>query len=501
MGIVAKASSSKPAMMFIRVRSLWFLSSLASVIGLAILVGLLTKAPFLYLIEQLLLGLTVYISIFIISSKHFINPIQAVVLLFYWWFGVGPTFIAASSLIKGDYSEALYAQTSGMESLWIIITGLILYSVIAKQTIKYFSKFQSYARFILPDGENYRPRTLIIYLVIMGLSILTLSVLNKIGLQGQEELSFFGGKRTTVWWVGAIAAVGAISPFLNSALMTYLAKPWKKIPIITKILIITAIIITVSHALFGGWKSPIAFLGAYYVCAYISRYHRPPYEVILIGSVIFLVFITPFVNFGRQLAIVSGATESTARKQIYSTVLKNPRIFFPRNLDNINISVFFRGIYPLAGELTRRNKFFSGEWGGYTIVWGIETIVPRALNPGKRDSNIGNFFARTVGADIGVSNRYDSLNSIAITIPFEFVGNYGWLAGVLSFGLIGFLWPLLVIWMLSPARLANHPLSPFLTLITMSMESPLGSFLGGLRELLIPLFFSYILYKFLRGRI
>ncbi len=73
MGIVAKASSSKPAMMFIRVRSLWFLSSLASVIGLAILVGLLTKAPFLYLIEQLLLGLTVYISIFIISSKHFIN--------------------------------------------------------------------------------------------------------------------------------------------------------------------------------------------------------------------------------------------------------------------------------------------------------------------------------------------------------------------------------------------------------------------------------------------
>lgn len=38
------------------------------------------------------------------------------------------------------------------------------------------------------------------------------------------------------------------------------------------------------------------------------------------------------------------------------------------------------------------------------------------------------------------------MNSIAISIPFEFVGNYGWFAGFLSFGLIGVFWSLLSGW-------------------------------------------------------
>lgn len=502
MGIVEKSLSFKHSKVFRWVHSLWFLSSLATVTALAMVVGFITRAPLSYLVGQLLLGATVYISSFILSNQPLINPIQAVIFLVYWWFGVGPIFVGASALFLGKYSEALHAQTSGMESLWIVVPGLILYSIVAKITIKYFSKMRIYARFLLPKGENYRSRFLIFYLTFMAFSILSLIALRKIGLHGQEEVSFLGGKRTTIWWVGAIAAIGSVSPFLNSALMSYLANnPWKAIPRTSKILIATVIILTISNALFGGWKSPIAILGVYYVCAYISRYQRPPWGVILTGGIIFLVIITPFVSFGRQLAIVSGATDSATRKQVFTTVLKNPRSSLPDTLEKIDISVFFRGIYPLAGELTRRNKFFDGEWGGYTIAWGIETVVPRAFNPGKRDSNIGNFFARTVGADIGVSNRSDFLNSIAISIPFEFVGNYGWLAGVLSFGLIGFLWSLLVIWMLSPTRLANHPLSPFLTFFTMSMESPLGSFLAGLRGLLIPIFLSFLLYKLFRGRI
>lgn len=115
--------------------------------------------------------------------------------------------------------------------------------------------------------------------------------------------------------------------------------------------------------------------------------------------------------------------------------------------------------------------------------------------------NIGNSFCRTVGADIGVSGRDDTLNSIALSIPFEFVGNYGIVAGILSFGLIEFFWTLFIVWMLSPARLSNHPLTPLLALSTMWMEQPLGHYLAGLRGLIIPLLLCYFVYRMLRGRI
>ena len=314
MGIDKITSSYKPLRPPFFVHKVWFMSSLATVITLAMIVGFITSAPLSYLIGQLLLGATVYISVFILSDKPFLNPVQAVIFLFFWWFGVGPTSIAVSYLFWGKYNEALQAQTSGMESLWIVIPGLILYAIVANFAIKYFSKMRIYARFLLPDGENYRPRFLIFYSVVVGFSILSLMALRKIGLQGQEDVSFFGGKRTTIWWVGVIAAIGSSLPLINSALMSCLVKPWGEISRVQKILIVSTIILTVSNALFGGWKSPIAILGFYYVCAYISRYHRPPWRFILICTVLFVAIITPYVNYGRSLAIMSGAMCSAPLK-------------------------------------------------------------------------------------------------------------------------------------------------------------------------------------------
>jgi len=481
--------------------SRWFSLSLLGMVSLATFTGLSTGAPSTYVIGQLVLGLSVYISLLFLANRPLINPIQAVVAVFYWWFGVGPAVIATWNYLLGMPDVALNAQVSGMEALWIVAPGLLLYAIAARLTLQWFSRTGVYARFLLPTGGTYRPRVLIIYLSLMGLSMLALVVLQHLGIQGQEETSFFGGTKTTIWWVGVIAVVGSIAPFVSSALMTALATPWKTIPFVVKILIVVVVVQTIMAALYSGWKSPIAILVVYYVCAYVSRRQRPPWLLLAVGTLVFLVFITPFVTYARNVAFVFGATDSAMRKQIFSEVLKDPQAFLPTAMEAINPAIFFRGISPLAGELTRRNGFFDGEWHGYTIAWGFEILVPRVFNPDKRDSDIGNFFARTVGADIGVADRNDTLNNIAVSIPFEFVGNYGWCAGFLSFGLIGVFWALLCGWLLSPARLSNHPLTPFLVLSTMGMEGALGSYLAGLRGLIIPLVLCFFVYIMLRGKI
>jgi hypothetical protein len=223
--------------------------------------------------------------------------------------------------------------------------------------------------------------------------------------------------------------------------------------------------------------------------------------ILAVGALVFLLFITPFVTYGRNAVLISGAADSAMRKQIFSEVLKDPLAFLPAAVEAMDVSVFFRDMYPIAGELTRRNGLFDGEWHGDTITWGLEVLVPRVFMPDKRDMNIGNFFVQTVGVDIGISGIDDTLTNIGSTIPFEFVGNFGWCAGILSFGLIGVFWPLLCSWLLSPARLSNHPLTPFLVVSSMGMESALGHYLVGLRGLIIPLLLCYLIHRMLCGKI
>jgi hypothetical protein len=462
---------------------------------MATFTGLLTGAPMTYVAGQIVLGLSVYVSFFFLADRPLINPIQAVVVIFYWWFGVGPAVISTWNALIGMSDAALEAQITGMESLWVVASGLILYSIVSRLTLKWFFRLGFYARFLRPSGDNYNLRTLLSCLLMIGFSSIVLIYLKYIGIQGQEEVSFLGGTKTTIWWVGVIVAIGSIAPFITSSLMTALASPWKKIPIFIKVLICFIIVQTTINALFGGWKTPIAFMGALYVCAYVSRYQRVPWVMITIGMIVFLGFITPFVMYARSVAISSGADNSKMRNQIFSNVLKDPDSFLLTSIKNVDISILFRGIYPLAGVLTQRNSFFHGEWDGYTIPWGFELPVPRVFCPNKRDENIGNFFSRTVGADIGATKRDDMLTNLAVSIPFEFVGNYGIAAGISSFGFIGFFWSLFVGWMLSPARLANHPLAPLMTMSAMALESPFGHYLVWLRGFIIPLCIFYSINK------
>ena len=481
--------------------SLWFRMAMGGVISLSVAMGLYTGAPTGFVVGELVLGLSVLVSLWLLAGRRLFNPIQAVVVVFYWWFGIGPTVIALWDVLVGKPEAALAAQTLGLESLWVVAPGLIIYACVAKITLVSFSSTGRFAKFLLPRASNYRPKVILVYVLAMSFASVVLLALDRAGIHGEEETSFFGGTRTTIWWVGVIAAIGSISPFVSSALMKFCVQPWKTIPGKVKVLLGVVIAQTVFGALFSGWKSPIVFLGAYFACSYLSRHQKLPWLLLTIGATVFLFIITPFVMTGRSSAIDSGANSSELRKQVYSEVMKDPKGFLPIGLKAIDVSIFFRGIYPVAGEITRGTRLTRGQWSDDTILWGFETLVPRAINPNKRDQNIGNFFSRTVGAKIGMSNEGDTLNSLATSIPFEFVGNYGVFAGILSFGLIGFFWTILCVWVLSPMRLSSHPLAPFFVLLVTGMESPVGAFLATIRGLIIPMLFCYLVYRWLHGKI
>ena len=482
-------------------RSYWFRLFYIGIVFLAIVTGLVTSAPLTYVFGQIVLASSVYVSLSILADRPLINPIQTVVILFYWWFGVGPIVIALVAYLQGNQEVAWKAQESGMEAFWVVSPGLIFYAIVARLSLHWLSLAGYHARFLMPVEVNYRPMVIFIYLSLMCISSIIIAVLEFVGIKGMEEVNFLGGTKTNIWWVGIIMAIGSIDPIVKSALMKALSLPWKILPWYYIVMSLFVVLNTIIFALFGGWKSPIVFLAAYYVCAYISYHQRIPWLILIGGLLVFLTVITPFVSYGRNVAIRTGADNSETRKQVFQELLKDPATFIPETMESLDVSVFFRGIYPLAGELTRRNSLFRGEWNGETIIWGLETLVPRLFMPNKRDSDIGNYFSQMVGVDIGVSNEDDRLNNVAISIPFEFVGNFGWCAGIMAFGMMGFFWTLLCGWLLSSARLSDHPLSPFLILSTMMIESPLGSFLAGLRNLCVPLVFCFIIYKLLKGKI
>jgi hypothetical protein len=147
----------------------------------------------------------------------------------------------------------------------------------------------------------------------------------------------------------------------------------------------------------------------------------------------------------------------------------------------------------LAGDITRHNDIFEGEWKGYTIGWGLEAIIPRVILPEKRDVSIGNFFYHTVYSRVHNVIVTSDINNSAISIPFEVVGNYGYFAGLLSFALIGFFFSLLCCFMLSVKRLHDHPLMPMVISIGMGLEAPLGHWLAGVRGLIFPLVTIYFI--------
>jgi hypothetical protein len=421
--------------------------------------------------------------------------------LFYWWFGVGPVVTGAFYLLAGSPTDAVYAQENGMESLWIVAIGLPLYAFVARRTLAWLETRNVYARFLMPQGHLYKTRTLLTYLVVGTLAGLAVQLTSVLGIQGISIVNYLGGTRVDALWVGLLNAITGVSVFATVGIMVSLSASRRITPWWLKVIGVLIILHALIGALTSGWKSSFLMIFLYIICARLSMRQRPPWYLIVALVLGFLFVVEPFVFSVRNLARQLDAQSPSDRIEIFRNALSEGALVPQVDWQSIRVDSLFRGIYPLAGELGRRNSLFEGYWSGETIKWGFQVLVPRALSPDKPDQNIGNFFSRTVASDIGVSSPDDYLNNVAVSIPFEFLGNYGWLAGVFSFPLIGFFWALLCGWLLSAHRISDHPLSPFMTAMAMGMEQSLGAYLAGLRDLAIPLVVMVFIWVLLRKQL
>jgi len=482
-------------------RSIWFRAGFGTIGALQIGIALITDAPIKYLVGQIILLLSVYISFYLLSDRLLVNPIQTVIALFYWWFGLGPGITSAYYLLIGAREKASLTQELGQDSLWIVSVGLPLYAIVAKKTLQYLGMKRIYARFLMPKEFLFQPTTLLVYWLIGLLAKLMVMGLSSVGLRGISIINFLGGMRTDIWWIGVINAIGDVSIFATVGIMFSLANPGHLSPWWIKGIGLIIIVQTLAGALASGWKSAFVIVFFYIICARISVTQRLPWGLGLAVLLGYLFIVEPFVSYARNQAQISGVEATVDRQDVFRQAIAEGALFGQRNWRDMQIDSLFRGIYPLAGELVRKSSFLGGYWNGESIKRGLQILVPRALMPNKPDSDIGNFFARTVGVDTGIASSGDYYFNIAVSIPFEFVGNYGLLSGILSFPIIGFLWALICGYLLSVPRISSHPLTPYMIYVALTMESPIGTFLAGLRNLMIPFFVMGIVWIALKKKL
>jgi len=449
----------------------------------------------------MVLGCSIFASLLLLSDHPLLNPVQAAIPAFYWWFGIGPAVIATHKALMGYPGDALYVQEASQEALWIVAIGLPLYAVGARMTLSWFATRNVYARFLMPHQRGYRVSTVVTLFVIGLLCSLSIWLLNQIGIIGVEDINYLGGTITNIWWIGLISAVGMVTVFARSAVLSEMVQSGRESSRVLKWMAVVVIVQSLLAAMTSGWKSTFILTGMYVLCAYVSKHQRIPWISIATGLLLYLLIIEPFVSAGRSLAQSLGISTTQERSRVYAELISEGRMFEQLSMREINIESPFRGMHLFASEVVRRNTPATGEWAGDTIVWGLATLIPRRLSPNKPDMNVGNFFSRTIGVDLNLSSSRDYFTNTSIALPFEFVGNFGWLAGIVSFGCIGVFWASLTSWILSTQRLSDHPLTPWLTANVLLMESAVGHYLAYWRSMLFPLVTVFVVWIVFRRRL
>lgn len=416
-------------------------------------------------------------------DRPLLDPLQFVACLFYWWLGVGPILLTVSQWLASATDPAQSAEDA-VPALAVAAFALLGYALATSLGVRLGGRRPLVARWLGPESDTYGPSEAAAIWIAGIAAFGLLRVLVAMGIQGIDAVNFLGGRRANIWWVGVIDALTSLRLLGLSALVSYVVAVrgrWKSgIGALAGLAFAEAVGSSVLTGWKGGMMVPFAIAG---MC-WVSRRRRLPWLAGLGLGACFLLFVEPFVASGRIAAQQASATTPQETAAILAEHLQtDARLASP---DEMNLGALFRGIAPVASEITRRSTAVAGPWGGDTWIWAAELVVPRAFHPGKREGSVGNFFARELGVDPGVSASTET--SLAVTLLFEAVGNFGWVPGVVLFSALGLLWGAFCASLLSPDRLATHPFAPVICLqLGVFFEGALGAFLPALRDCVLVL--------------
>jgi hypothetical protein len=448
----------------------------APVVTVTVLLGLSGSDPNI-LLGHLALAIGTFVALLILNSRPLIDPIQAFVFLFHWWFAVGPAVCGTFYFLTGQTERAQPFLTGTPTALLIVAFGLPLYALAASGVLRAWPA-EWYASFLRPIGALYCPRTIGVLIAAALACSAVLALGSMFGVRAYEEMNYLGGVMTSSPLMAIIASAGHVSTFAALGLAGYVVRPGQR----KRLLLWLMLGISWLPAIYSGSKSPIMLTIFYLAAARFMLCRRLPFLLLLGSLALYLGIVQPFVDTARMLCEIRGAYNSEQRIQIFEEVLTKGE-FFPNSWADVSIESPFRGIYQLAQQTADLAGSTEGPWSGESIRQGVQTWIPRALDPDKPDMNIGHFFA----VQLAVPSYQSEMHNVSISVPFEIVGNYGWVAGVLSFAFIGAAWTALTVWMLSRERLATHPLMPWLIGIIMTIEGSVGTFVNGNKDLPVAL--------------
>jgi hypothetical protein len=434
---------------------------------------------------QCILACGTLVSLRLLSHYPMVNPVHAVVLLFHWWFGFGPSVCAVFWSWKGDSARADAYLMGGMTPALIVAFGLPIYAWAARWVLRHWTRPQLTR--VAPDGPVYEMGTLLGIGAAAALASLTLQVLSPFGLRAYKTVNYLGGQVSERWWLVPFAEAGRLVDFALAIACSFLAVPNLRKRPLTRWVMFGIAFLALERGLTSGSKGALVLPGFYFIVAFANWRRRVPWLVLIAGLFGYLGVVEPFVATMRVRAATAGARTAAARVEIFGEGWREFQIGGQGKRD-VNVESLFRGIYPLAKKIADQSSLMEGPWKGQSVRDGVSALLPRVLFPNKADSNMGNFFAR----QLGVSEAPDYLNNVAITMPFEIVGNYGWLAGWLSFAVIGVVWASFVAFVLTVPRMTTHPLTPYLIALGMAVERSVGQFGNAIKMLLISLTLFYL---------
>ncbi len=454
------------------------------------------NASLLSLSGQFALAIGTYLALFQLRRKPLLNPIQSVVFLFHWWFAIGPGLAVLFAVLRNDDVMLSNYVASGGEALWIVALGLPWYAFCATGTIRFIRGRIRPIAFLMPKGVLYRPRTLYAYWLLGGIITLVIVGLAQLGIVGNRAINYLGGTVSENPFVSALEAISAIAFFATVGIMGYLVGPVQEHSFKFKLIAISLIVFNTVIGFTSGSKGAIVISFAYlFIIMFVWR-QKISILLVLVVPIFYLFIVEPFVSQMRFAAEVAKVATPEERAELAKLGLRERLWTYNISMLDVNIESPFRWIFIYADRIASDSSMFSGPWNG-TLSEGLLTLVPRAIYPAKPDSNMGNYFARY----LGVSAADNYINNIGVSLPFEFVGNYGYLNGILSFGFIGVLWTLFCVWLLSEDRLATHPLSPMIIVYSLGMEASLGQFLARFRDLILVFGVAYVLWILLKKRL